>query len=100
MKKLLETKDAILAFVSKAKYLGGIGIDIEDEDRFDTAKWKYKDNIVGDVLMNLRKEMSQLPEEGQTKQVSDYEDSVVSEEEVQDKKRAAIINTMKKKVSV
>ena len=31
MKKLLETKDAILAFVSKAKYLGGIGIDIEDE---------------------------------------------------------------------
>ena len=100
MKKLLETKDAILSFVSKAKYLGGIGIDIEDEDRFDTSKWKYKDNIVGDVLMNLRKEMSQLPEEGQTKQVSDYEDSVVSEEEVQDKKRAAIINTMKKKVSV
>jgi|UniRef100_A0A6C0IDZ2 hypothetical protein len=99
MKKLLETKDAILSFVSKAKYLGGIGIDIEDEDRFDTSKWKYKDNIVGDVLMNLRKEMSQLPEEGQTKQVSDYEDSVVSEEEVQAKKKAAIINTMKKKVS-
>jgi len=99
MKKLLETKDDILAFVSKAKYLGGIGIDIEDEDRFDTAKWRYKDNIVGDVLMNLRKEMSQLPEEEQSNQVSEYEESVVSEEEVQDRKKAAIINTMKKKVS-
>lgn len=99
MKKLLETKDAILAFVSKAKYLGGIGIDIEDEDRFDTSKWRYKDNIVGDVLMNLRKEMSQLPEEEQSNQVSDYEESVVSEEEVQAKKKAAIINTIKKKVS-
>ena len=99
MKKLLETKDAIISFVSKAKYLGGIGIDIEDEDRFDTSKWKYKDNIVGEVLMNLRKEMSQLPEEEQSKQVSDYEESVISEEEVQAKKKAAIINTMKKKVS-
>ena len=50
--------------------------------------------------MNLRKEMSQLPEEEQSNQISDYEESVISEEEVQAKKRSAIINTMKKKVSV
>jgi len=99
MKKLLDTKDAILAFVSKAKYLGGIGIDIDDEDRLDTAKWRYKDNIVGDVLMKLRSEMLELPEEEQSKQEGGYEDSVVSEEELQAKKKAAIIQAMKKKVS-
>jgi hypothetical protein len=99
MKKLLETKDDILAFVSKAKYLGGIGIDIDDEQRFDTSAWKNKNNIVGEVLMKLRSEMLQGDEEAEAKQEVEYDESVVSEEEVDNKKRAAIINVMKKKVS-
>ena len=99
MKKLLETKDDILAFVSKAKYLGGIGIDIDDEQRFDTSAWKYKNNIVGEVLMKLRSEMSQGDKEAESKQAVEYDESVVSEEEVENKKKGAIIRAMKKKVS-
>lgn len=99
MKKLLETKDDILAFVSKAKYLGGIGIDIDDEERFNTSAWKYKNNIVGEALMKLRSEMLQGDEESQSKQAVEYDESVVSEEEVENKKRGAIISAMKKKVS-
>jgi predicted NAD-dependent protein-ADP-ribosyltransferase YbiA (DUF1768 family) len=99
MKKLLETKDDILAFVSKAKYLGGIGIDIDDEQRLDTSAWKYKNNIVGEVLMKLRSEMLQGDEEAESKQAVEYDDSVVSEEEVENKKKGAIISAMKKKVS-
>jgi predicted NAD-dependent protein-ADP-ribosyltransferase YbiA (DUF1768 family) len=99
MKKLLETKDDILAFVSKAKYLGGIGIDIDDEQRFDTSAWKNKNNIVGEALMKLRSEMLQGDEEAESKQAVEYDESVVSEEEVENKKKAAIINVMKKKES-
>jgi len=99
MKKLLETKDDILAFVSKAKYLGGIGIDIDDEQRFDTSAWKYKNNIVGEALMKLRSEMIQGDEEAEAKQEVEYDESVVSEEEVENKKRGAIISAMKKKVN-
>lgn len=99
MKKLLETKDDILAFVSKAKYLGGIGIDIDDEQRFDTSTWKYKNNIVGEALMKLRSEMLQGDEEAEAKQDVEYDESVVSEEEVENKKRGAIISAMKKKAS-
>ena len=99
MKKLLETKDDILAFVSKAKYLGGIGIDIDDEQRFDTSAWKNKNNIVGEVLMKLRSEMLQGDEEAEAKQDVQYNESVVSEEEVENKKRGAIISAMKKKVN-
>jgi predicted NAD-dependent protein-ADP-ribosyltransferase YbiA (DUF1768 family) len=98
MKKLLETKDDILAFVSKAKYLGGIGIDIDDEQRFDTSAWKNK-NIVGEALMKLRSEMLQGDKEAESKQAVEYDDSVVSEEEVENKKKGAIISAMKKKVS-
>jgi predicted NAD-dependent protein-ADP-ribosyltransferase YbiA (DUF1768 family) len=99
MKKLLETKDNILAFVSKAKYLGGIGIDIDDEQRFDTSAWKNKNNIVGEVLMKLRSEMLQGDEEAEAKQEVEYDESVVSEEEVENKKKGAIISAMKKKVN-
>ena len=49
--------------------------------------------------MKLRSEMLQGDEESQSKQAVEYDESVVSEEEVENKKRGAIISAMKKKVS-
>lgn len=95
IKELINTKDTILVFANANPYLGGIGLSSDDPKRLDTKNWKQ--NIVGEVLMNLRSEFMQgMKTEKQEKK---FTQSTVSEEEIEQKKRSAIIATMKKKSS-
>ena len=93
IKELVNTKDAILVFANTNPYLGGIGLTSEDPKRLDTKNWKQ--NIVGEVLMSLRSEF--LQETKTEKQEKNFVESTITEEEVAQKKKSAIIATMKKK---
>jgi hypothetical protein len=93
IKELVNTKDAILVFANTNPYLGGIGLTSEDPKRFDTKNWKQ--NIVGEVLMSLRSEF--LQETKTEKQEKNFVESTITEEEVAQKKKSAIIASMKKK---
>ena len=55
---LLDTKGALLAECSPYDKKWGIGIDIDDENRFDIKKWKGK-NLLGRILMEVREELTQ-----------------------------------------
>ena len=52
-KKLLETKDAILAECAVHDDVWGIGLSMKDERRFDISQWKGK-NLLGYTLMMVR----------------------------------------------
>ena len=52
-KKLLETKDAILAECAVHDSVWGIGLSVKDERRFDISQWKGK-NLLGYTLMMVR----------------------------------------------
>ena len=93
IKELVNTKDAILVFANTNPYLGGIGLTSEDPKRLDTKNWKQ--NIVGEVLMSLRSEF--LQETKSEKQEKNFVQSTITEEEVAQKKKSAIIASMKKK---
>jgi predicted NAD-dependent protein-ADP-ribosyltransferase YbiA (DUF1768 family) len=96
IKKLIDTKEGILVFANANPYLGGIGLTSDDPKRLDTKNWKH--NIVGEVLMSLRSEFLQgMKTEKQEKK---FTQSTISEEEVEMKKKAAIISSIKKKKSV
>ena len=92
---LLNTNDSELVFANNISYLGGIGITIGTEEVLDPNLWKTP-NIVGNVLMELRSEMSEtVPEEqtgGEIKEI--YKTDETKEKE----KKAAIINAMKKRL--
>jgi len=93
IKMLTDTKDAILVFANANPYLGGIGLTSDDPKRLDTKNWKH--NIVGEVLMSLRSEFLQgMKTEKQEKK---FTQSTITEEEVKNTKKAAIISSMKKK---
>ena len=93
IKELVNTKDGILVFANTNPYLGGIGLTSEDPKRLDTKNWKQ--NIVGEVLMSLRSEF--LQETKSEKQEKNFVQSTITEEEVAQKKKSAIIASMKKK---
>jgi len=93
IKNLVDTKDGILVFANANPYLGGIGLTSDDPKRLDTKNWKH--NIVGEVLMSLRSEFLQgMKTEKQEKK---FTQSTITEEEVENKKKAAIISSMKKR---
>ena len=58
LKVLLETGNALLAECSPYDKKWGIGIDINDPQRFVIADWKGK-NLLGRVLMEVREELRQ-----------------------------------------
>ena len=58
LKTLLSTGNALLAECSPYDKKWGIGIDINDPDRFVIAKWKGK-NLLGRILMEIREELRQ-----------------------------------------
>ena len=93
IKQLVNTKDAILVFANTNPYLGGIGLTSEDPKRLDTRNWKQ--NIVGEVLMSLRSEF--LQETKTEKKEKNFTQSTITEEEVERKKKSAIIAAIKKK---
>ena len=95
IKKLVATKDAMLVFANTNPYLGGVGLTVEDEKRLDIKNWKQ--NIVGEVLMELRSEFAQGVKKEEVKEGGAVKQSVISEEEVETRKRMAIIAAMKKK---
>lgn len=53
---LLGTGNKLLAECSPFDKKWGIGIDINDSDRFDTSKWKGS-NLLGRILMEVREEL-------------------------------------------
>ena len=55
---LLGTGSELLAECSPYDKKWGIGIDINDPDRYDISKWKGK-NLLGKVLMEIRDELQQ-----------------------------------------
>ena len=88
LEALVKTNDDVLVFANTTPYLGGVGL--AGQDAIDSAKWKYP-NIVGEVLMELRSEFK----ENEKTKAEAFTQSVVSEEDVEKKKKAAIINVMK-----
>lgn len=93
IKQLVNTKDAILVFANTNPYLGGIGLTNDDPKRLNTKNWKQ--NIVGEVLMSLRSEF--LQETKTEKQEKNFVKSTITEEELEQKKKSAIIAAMKKR---
>lgn len=55
---LLSTGNALLAECSPYDKKWGIGIDINDPDRYDVGKWKGR-NLLGRILMEVRDELRQ-----------------------------------------
>ena len=55
---LLSTNNALLAECSAYDKKWGIGIDINDPDRYDVGKWKGR-NLLGRILMEVRDELRQ-----------------------------------------
>ena len=58
LKILLGTGNALLAECSGNDQKWGIGIDINDPDRWQIAKWKGQ-NLLGRILMEVREELQQ-----------------------------------------
>lgn len=58
LKILLNTGNALLAECSPYDKKWGIGIDINDPDRYVIAKWKGR-NLLGRILMEVREELRQ-----------------------------------------
>lgn len=63
LEELLSTEDLVLAECSKNDKKWGIGIDINDEERFDTGKWTGQ-NLLGRILMEVRDELRRAKEKG------------------------------------
>jgi len=121
MKLLLNTKNTILVFANNIPYLGGIGYDapeISTDDNsskenkvqlwnsiIDPKLWKtlkindviITPNIVGNTLMDIRNEMKESISEDQEQIGGEIKESYRTDEEKEMKKKAAIINYMKKK---
>ncbi|OCG56298.1 MULTISPECIES: NADAR family protein [unclassified Gilliamella] len=57
-KSLLSTKDKVLAEASPYDKVWGIGLSMDDEMRFNMAKWRGK-NLLGEVLMAVRKALKE-----------------------------------------
>lgn len=55
---LLSTKGKVLAEASPYDKIWGIGLSIDDEMRFNMAKWRGK-NLLGEVLMQARDALTQ-----------------------------------------
>lgn len=53
---LLSTNNAVLAECARNDEQWGIGIDINDDSRFDTSNWKGT-NLLGRILMEIRQEL-------------------------------------------
>ena len=53
---LLSTNNAVLAECARNDEQWGIGIDINDDIRFDTSNWKGT-NLLGRILMEIRQEL-------------------------------------------
>jgi len=90
VEKLIKTNDDVLIFGNTMPYLGGVGL-AGQEEIIDVGKWLYP-NIVGEVLMELRGE---LKENSESKKEA-FTKSVVTENELANKKKGAIISAMKK----
>lgn len=54
--KLKSTGDAVLAECTFSDRIWGIGISIDDEDRFDISKWNGQ-NLLGYALMMVREQL-------------------------------------------
>ena len=54
--RLKSTGDAVLAECSFGDRIWGIGISLDDEDRFDISKWKGQ-NLLGFALMMVREQL-------------------------------------------
>lgn len=54
--KLKETGDAILAECAYKDKIWGIGMSMDDEDRFDMSKWNGQ-NLLGFALMMVREQL-------------------------------------------
>lgn len=93
VEKLLNTKEDVLVFADNSSYVGGIGFLPGQEEVLDSTKWKYP-NIVGEVLMNLRTEFKENVE---TQSGGKFNESTITEEEVQKQKKGSIINVMRKR---
>ena len=73
--KLLNTGNALLAECSPYDKKWGIGIDINDPDRYVIAKWKGQ-NLLGRILMEVREELHQeiqASSSGRTKYVDAHD---------------------------
>ncbi|MDP3740556.1 MAG: NADAR family protein [Hyphomonadaceae bacterium] len=57
-RRLLDTRDTILAEANPKDYIWGIGLAEGDPDAQDPAKWQGE-NLLGQILMAVRSELSQ-----------------------------------------
>lgn len=55
-KRLLETGEEMIAECAVKDKIWGIGLSMQDKDRFCTERWKGK-NLLGEALMRARKEI-------------------------------------------
>jgi predicted NAD-dependent protein-ADP-ribosyltransferase YbiA (DUF1768 family) len=105
LNELLNTKNDILVFGNSISYLGGVGINAGDDDVLDVSLWKtikhnsiiLEPNILGNVLMELRTEFREKDKRDLVKVEETFTESTKTEEEQEKDKKAAIINTMKKR---
>jgi predicted NAD-dependent protein-ADP-ribosyltransferase YbiA (DUF1768 family) len=105
LNELLNTKNDILVFGNSISYLGGVGINAGDDNVLDVSLWKtikhnsiiLEPNILGNVLMELRTEFREKDKRDLVKVEETFTESTKTEEEQEKDKKAAIINTMKKR---
>lgn len=105
LNELLNTKNDILVFGNSISYLGGVGINAGDDNVLDISLWKtikhnsiiLEPNILGNVLMELRTEFREKDKRDLVKVEETFTESTKTEEEQEKDKKAAIINTMKKR---
>lgn len=60
---LLNTRDFVLAEASANDKKWGIGVAVDNEDRYDTSKWSGK-NLLGRILMEVRDELRTAKNKG------------------------------------
>lgn len=105
LNELLNTKNDILVFGNSISYLGGVGINAGDDNVLDISLWKtikhnsiiLEPNILGNVLMELRTEFREKDKRDLVKVEETFTESTKTKEEQEKDKKAAIINTMKKR---
>ena len=55
-KQLIATKNAVLAECAVKDLIWGIGLSMNDPNRFDKTKWRGQ-NLLGNILMKVREEL-------------------------------------------